>query len=259
MQGNVGLPYLTVVIPNHNYGRWLGEAVMSVATDPYPAKDIVVVDNGSTDNSWEVLSKLWGHKYQTPNEIKLYGGKVLETMVWGIYKEKPCGPSTARNRGINLNWNKSHIFGFLDADDIYLPGKIEKSLQIFTQDPERIGAIYTDYDTIDESGIKIRNYKEPFDRERLLQECIVHSACFVSKLALQHCGLYDEEMRTAEDWDLWLRISERFVLIHIPEPLMMVRVGSHNSTATVDKGIWNKNWQRIRDKLSQRQIVSNHG
>jgi GT2 family glycosyltransferase len=255
MQGNVGLPQLTIVIPNHNYGRWLADAIMSVVSDPYPAKQVVVVDNGSTDNSWKVLCNLWGHSYETPNEEQLYGSKVLNTMVWAIYKQKPCGPSIARNQAINLRWNETHIYGFLDADDIYLPGKIQKSIDCFIQDPDRIGAIYTDYDTVNiDTGVKVRTYKEPFDYQRLLKECIVHSACFVSKSALQHCGLYDENLVCCEDYDLWLRISERFLLVHIPESLMLVKVHSQNSTNTLGVDIWQNCRQRVFQKIANRNI-----
>jgi glycosyltransferase involved in cell wall biosynthesis len=237
MSGNVNL---SVVIPNHNYGKWLGEAVISVATDPYPAKQIVIVNDGSTDNSWLVIRNLLGIKDEQPTEQRLY-------------MDKAGGPSKARNIGISIGFERINLYGFLDADDIYLPGKISKSIERFLQDPGRIGAIYTDYDTIDvNTDRRVRVYKEPYDYNRLMQECIVHSACMVNKIALEQCGLYDEGMRCCEDWDMWLRIAEKFVLVHIPEPLMLVRVGAHNSSNTVSKAIWQQNWQRIRDKVQQR-------
>jgi glycosyltransferase involved in cell wall biosynthesis len=244
------LPVLTVVIPNHNYSKWIVEAIMSVATDPYPLKRVFVVDDGSTDNSWTVICKAIG---QADNTQLFQQGRILETDVLAYRSAKAGGPSAARNIGIRATWDYTHIYGFLDADDIYLPGKISQSINCFMQEPKRIGAIYTDYDTIDvETNTKVRVYKEPYSRQRLLQSCIVHSACMINKLALDRCGVYDEELRVAEDYDLWLRISEKFVISHIPESLMLVRVGSYNSTNTVDSGVWQRCHDRVRQKLMQR-------
>jgi glycosyltransferase involved in cell wall biosynthesis len=251
MQGNV---VLTVVIPNHNYACWLPDAINSVAADPYPFKRIIVVDDGSTDNSWDTICKLGDiTNADDPKENMIYTGQVQNTVLCAYRFEKAGGPSRARNLGITALWNQTHLFGFLDADDEYLPGKISKSIATFVESPERIGAIYTDYDTVDiNTGRVVRVYKEPFSRERLLQECIVHSACMVNKLALHACGLYDEELRCAEDFDLWLRISEKFLIVHIPEPLMSVRVGSHNSTNVVKKETWNRCLQRVSQKVQER-------
>lgn len=250
-------PELTVVIPNHNYGNWIGEAMNSVVIDQYPNKKLMIVDDGSTDNSWDIICGLASiTNGENPRQDTIYQGRLLNTPVFAYKFANAGGPSRARNLGITTLWNHTHIFGFLDADDIYLPGKISKTIDIFKQDPQRIGAIYTDYDTINiENGQKTRVYKEPFDKDRLLAECIVHSACMVNKLAIHECGSYDEELRCVEDWDLWLRISEKFLIVHIPEPLMLVRVGPHNSTATVNKTIWEKCWNKVAEKTRQRRNV----
>lgn len=254
MQGNVDLPVITIVVPNHNYGRWLEDCLNSAIADPYPKKQIFVVDDGSTDNSWEVLSKYANITVAQPKEGNVYCGQKDNVPVFAYKFEQAGGPSRARNLAIKAMWDRTHLYGFLDADDMYRPGKISKSVFKFMQDPNSIGAIYTDYDTLDiDSGRQVRVYKEVFDRDKLLRNCIVHSACIVNKLALHHCGVYDESLRTCEDYDLWLRITERFVILHIPESLMLVRVGPHNSTSTVQQATWERNYRRVFEKLAERQ------
>jgi glycosyltransferase involved in cell wall biosynthesis len=256
MQGDIELPAVTIVIANHNYGRWLEGCITSALHDPYPRKQIMVVDDGSTDESWAVLSKIanFSSNAQSPKEGTVYPGSSLGTPIFGLKFQQAGGPSKARNAGIQAMWETTHLYGFLDTDDLYMPGKISKSVRKFLGDPEHIGAIYTDYDTLDiDTGRKVRVYKEPFDRDKLLQNCIVHSSCIVNKYALNVCGVYDNEMRTCEDYDLWMRISEKFVLLHIPESLMLVRVGSHNSTSTVQQAVWEKNYRRVFEKLMARQ------
>ncbi len=241
----------TVVIPNHNYGKWIGGAIDSVVNDTsYLYKRIVVVDDGSTDDSWEIIcNKL---NIQKRESCKMHDGYVSGIKATAYRFDQAGGPSRARNIAIKHTMDYTDVFGFLDADDEYKQGKIGLSIKKFMEDPIHLGAVYTDYDTIDEAGITRREYKEPFNRERLARECIVHSACLVKKEALERCGTYDEEMRTCEDYDLWMRISEAYCLVHIPESLMLVRVGSHNSTATVKPEIWQKNWQRVMDKAQAR-------
>ncbi len=242
---------VSVVIPNHNYGKWIADAINSVANDKYPHKQIMIIDDGSTDDSWEVINKIGNISAEVSKGI--YAGKVLNTPLLATRLPQATGPSNARNIGIKVLWNHTHVYGFLDADDMYLPGKIEKSIALFEEYPNRIGAVYTDYDTLSiDTGQLVSVYKEPYSRERLLQECIVHSSCMVSRLALEQCGLYDIQLRCAEDYDLWLRISEKFIVSHIPETLMTVRVGSHNSTATVSKEVWNQCLSRVRQKCVER-------
>jgi glycosyltransferase involved in cell wall biosynthesis len=255
------LPMVSIVITNHNYARWVGEAMRSVDEQDYPNKTLIVIDDGSTDNSWDVIRLNAGIKGPALLGKKNVAqtGMVGKTRVIAYRFDTAGGPSRGRNLGIKLGWKFSHIYCFLDADDVYLPGKISKSVAKIIEDPQNIGGVYSDYNTINwETGVEIREYKEPFSRERLLYECMIHSACVVSKPALERVfdqskqQFYDEDLRTCEDYDLWLRITEHFVISHIPEALMRVRTGSHNATATVAKDVWERNWKRVAEKTQAR-------
>ncbi len=248
------LPLVTVVIPNHNYGHWIADAIKSVVSEAYPAelKQMVIVDDNSTDSSWEVVTNLFSDILKSDND-NVIGYINNCKMALTRNTTGTAGPSATRNVGIKAAWETTDLYGFLDADDIYLQGKISRSVSKFCEDKLRIGFIYSDYDTVNTAtGLKISEYKEPFSRNRLVKECIVHSACIVSKTALERCGLYDETLRTCEDYDMWLRISEQFVGIHIPETLMEVRVGSYNSTNSVDKSIWQNCYQKVMQKAQLR-------
>jgi glycosyltransferase involved in cell wall biosynthesis len=250
-------PKVTVVIANHNYGKWLPEAIRSAVEDPWPNKLIVVVDDGSTDGSPHIVRSLMGdiQPWTSPDgqmvgiEGKYIGADVpIRLVVMG----KANGPSVARNVAIETTWQDTDYYAILDADDKFKPGKIEACVRRMMAAPEEIGAVYTDYDTVNQSWVVTRVLKEPFNYNRLVRECIVHSACVINKKALEKVGVYDPELRTCEDYDLWLRISEKFLICHVPQSLMTVRVGDHDSTHTVQKETWNNNWQRVMTKLQQR-------
>lgn len=231
-------PRVSVIIATHNYGHWLSGAIESVMKEGYGPLNICVVDDGSTDNTQEVLKNIVPPP-GTFHTLKTYRN------------ETPLGPSAARNLAIKQNWSQTDYFAILDADDLYLPGKIGRSVEILDSDPN-IGGVYTDYDIVNmQTGTYHREYKEPYSAEKLRQDCIIHSACILRKEALEFSGLYSEEMRTAEDWHLWLRIMKKFLFFHIPEPLMIVRSGAHSSSNYRSKEEWNHNWNKIRLLLQE--------
>ena len=135
--------------------------------------------------------------------------------------------------------------------------KISECINVFVKGGEAIGVVYADYDTLHTStGKIIREYKEPFSRKRLIQECIVHSGSLISKQALEmvleDTGYYDNTMRTCEDYDLWMRISENFIIAHVPKSLTRVRVTGDNSSFIVNQEVWQKNWTRVMQKMQAR-------
>jgi hypothetical protein len=134
----------------------------------------------------------------------------------------------------------------LDADDAFVQGKLSKSIFKILEFPEHVGAVYTDYLHLGYDGTFSYESKEPYARERLVQDCIVHSGCVISKLALSKVGLYNEGLRTCEDYNLWLKISNYFIITHIPEYLHIVRVGQHQSSHTVDPERWKQDYYNCK-------------
>lgn len=249
------LPIVTVVIPNHNYGHWIKDAVDSVILQDYPAKRIVIVDDNSKDSSVKTIRELYTGETIAVNENTISGHidkTPLTTCILRQDGNKGFGPSLARNVGIKLAFHNTHIFMFLDADDYWLQGKISKSVAKIIESPDKIGVVYTDnYGLNVNTGAMIREYRPAFDYKRLLRQCYVHSGSAVTRLAFTQCGLYDPEMRTAEDWDLWIRISKKFLIYRIPEPLVVARNGEYNSTNSVPQEVWRQNWQRIGETIQQ--------
>jgi glycosyltransferase involved in cell wall biosynthesis len=218
------------------------DAVKSVVTQDYRPIKIAIIDDGSTDNLQETLSAMDVESWDAPGEV------VIDVFV----NDQPTGPSAARNRAIRETWEGTDLFMMLDADDLYLPGKISKSVTKFQEDPDRIGIVYTDALIHNiRMGTTIHEYRQPYDRAALERECIISNTPLVSKAALAKSGGYDEEMRTCEDWDLWLRITKNFVAMHIPQPLHVYHVTGKNSTDIVPIEVWQQNWQRIYQKHAQ--------
>jgi glycosyltransferase involved in cell wall biosynthesis len=247
-------PAVTVVIPCHNHDKWVQAAISSVIDQKYDNKRIVVVDDGSSDQSSEMITNLMTDKKLVVTENPtVYVGLIRSVQTMAVRFTTARGPSFARNYGIKVGWDNTDAFMFLDSDDMYMPGKMEKSVKKWQEAPLHIGAVYTDFDNyFPASGLRIRQYKEPFSRMRLVQECLPNMDSLVSKFAFETCGLFDEEMRTCEDYDLWMRLAEKFMIIHIPEPLLTLRIGDHSSSNQVPSEIWKRNWQRVMEKAKAR-------
>lgn len=248
--------FVTIVIPCHNHAKWVNEAIDSIVAQDYQNKQIVVVDDGSTDNSHlAVLNRMYRpHGPKEQGDPWIATGQLMHSNIplTVLRFVEAKGPSRARNAGIDYMWKETDIFAFLDSDDLYEPGKISKSIAIIKEDPNYIGAVYSDYDTFNDK-LRIRQHKTSFSREKLLRECIVNCDSIVTKRAIETCGGFDETMRVCEDYDLWMRISEKFLITHIPESLVRVRVGSHSATTTIPTERWQSDYRKVFEKMKGRQ------
>jgi glycosyltransferase involved in cell wall biosynthesis len=208
----MNLPKVTILIANYNDEDYLDRCIESAVNQDYPGYlNICIVDDGSTDGSWEIIQSYFDDK----------DGDLL--------KKKRTGR-----------------FGYTDL--IAIKSK---------NGGGSIGVVYGDYDVVHTStGKIIREYKEPYNRRRLVRECIVHSGSLILKDALvsveEDTGFYDEEMRTCEDYDLWMRISEKYIIAHVPKSLTKVRVTGDNSSFIVNQEVWQKNWARVMEKMQAR-------
>lgn len=246
------------VVPLHNHARWVNDAIDSVDRQDHEDKVVVVVDDGSTDGGADrVRGRLKSVRDARvdglPHDPAAFVGRHPNcgTEVWVLRFAEARGPSFARNRGMEFGSALGGSFyALLDSDDVYGQGKISKSVEALS-DPA-VGAAYSDYDTLRPDGLRVREFKEPFSRERLVRECIVNCDSVVSAEAMKAVGGFDESMRVAEDYDLWVRMSERFMIVHLPESLVTIRVGGHSSSSTVGKEVWERCWRRVMEKARQR-------
>ena len=247
---------VTVLICNYNYGQWIQNAIESVLSSDY-SKDkinICLIDDCSTDDSVSQMFKNFkGKDVYEYGDDSVHIGTIenINTYILPLIKNR--GPSYARNFGIDRTLHCTDYYLILDADDEIKPNKISRMVEVMNIAPNMIGVVYADYETYNnEDGRTFVEYKESFTPQRLIQECIVHSGSLVNKEALlsvkDENGFYDCQMRVAEDYDLWVRLCEKWGIIHIPEILSRVRIHNNNSTNTVDKEIWNDCVKRIASK-----------
>ncbi len=126
-------PLVSVVVSSYNRADYVAETVESVMGQTYPKIDLIVIDDGSTDATGEV--------------IRRYGDKVH--YVWQANSER----ASARNHGLRLA--KGEFIAFLDSDDLWLPEKVERDVNFLCANP-RFGLVYTDYVQIDAVGRELR-------------------------------------------------------------------------------------------------------
>ena len=252
----MSLPRVTILIANYNDEEYIDGAIESAVNQDYPGPlTICIVDDGSEDDSWNIIRSYFDDE-DGDVITKKNCGRFEHTDFIAI-KIKNSGPSEARNVGIKQTLEDTDIYAILDSDDEMYENKLSSCVSVFERGEGMIGVVYGDYDTFHvNSDRTIREFKEPYSRKRLVQECIVHSGSLVLKEALQsvleETGFYDKTMRTCEDYDLWMRISEKYIIAHVPESLTKVRVTGDNSSFVVNQEVWRKNWLRVMEKMQLR-------
>jgi len=209
---NGNQPLVSIVIATHNYGQYIEQAVESVIKQTFTDWELVIIDDGSTDNTKENLSSLLKDKRIT------------------YFWQENLGQPKAKNRGIQLA--KGEFIAFLDADDAWLPEKLEKQLPVFDKDLE-IGITYTGLQIMNENGQlgeirQCKKLKGNVFKESLYQTIPPFSSTIVRKTVLKEVGLFNEHIPLAIDFELWLRVSMRYQFNYIDEPLLFYRTGHAN-------------------------------
>jgi glycosyltransferase involved in cell wall biosynthesis len=207
-----GTPRISVVITCYNYGQYLDGCLRSVLDQTCRDWEAVVVDDGSTDDTPQVMARF----ADVPN--------------LRYVRRENGGQAVAKNTGIRES--RGEFVAFLDADDLWEPTKLAKQIELFA-DP-RVGVVYSRAKWIDEDGAALDNefggkYLQPRAgrvTDWLFQDNFVwFSSSMVRRSCLEACGSFDESLAMGIDWDLWLRISTRYEFAYVNEPLLGYRVG----------------------------------
>lgn len=187
---------VSVVIPTHNRGDRIEQAVKSVLNQTYQSLEVIVVSDGSTDDTDEVMEKMIEYH---PGKIKFHS-----------YQESK-GANHARNIGIKHSTGE--YVAFLDDDDEWIEDKIEKQLEVFEADSE-IGVVYTGINIIYvNEGLtyySLSGYEGDLSKE-ILQRNLLGATpnVMVRKDVLDNVGYFDEEMPAKQDYDLWIRVCQQ--------------------------------------------------
>jgi glycosyltransferase involved in cell wall biosynthesis len=213
-------PLISVIIPSYNDEKYISEAIDSVFSQTYSNVEIIVVDDGSEDDTQDIIKRKYGHA------IKCF-----------IQENK--GPAAARNLGINNSCGE--YIAFLDADDWWLPAKLETELKIM-MDNRDVAFICTDW-FCGKNGYEDRKSTlvdyEVWNHDRATFELLVNenfvntSTVLVAKEDIIAAGLFNERLRGAEDRHMWLRLLSRKDALVIKEVFAFRRFHSNNTSRTL--------------------------
>lgn len=206
---------VSVIIPTHNRREFAREAVVSVLSQRDAALEVIVVDDGSDDDTASMVTGLGE------------GVRCLRTAHRGV--------SGARNAGILAS--RGGWIAFLDSDDLWLPGKLREQMEFLARRPD-IRICQTEEIWIrDGRRINPRKYhRKPEGHcfEQLLDRCLVSpSAVMMERSLLDEVGMFDECLPACEDYDLWLRIGCRYPLGLVRKPLVVKRGGHGDQLSAV--------------------------
>ena len=231
-------PLVTVIIPTYNRGWILKEAIDSVLSQDFDDFELIVVDDGSTDNTDSILDE--------------YARDII------ILRQDNRGVSAARNAGIDFA--SGPLIAFLDSDDLWLPEKLASQVDFFNSNPDVL--------ICQTQELWIRNGKRVNPKKRhekfsgmifkhSLPLCIVSpSAVMLKKKLLDQTGVFDERLPACEDYDLWLRISCRYPIFLIDTPLIIKR-GGHEDQLSKAPGL-DKYRIKALGKIIKSNMLSNN-
>ena len=223
-------PTVSVIIPTYNRACFLVGAIQSVLNQTYHDFELIVVDDGSIDDTEEA--------------VKGFGDKRLRYI---RLKENSGTSAFPRNTGIKAARGK--YIATQDDDSEWLPAKLEKQMEAFEKASTRVGVVYTGMWLIVDNK---RTYfpfphmidimhKESNVHKGILQQCFVgNQATLTKKECFNKVGMFDEKLPACEDWDIWLRVSKYYDFQFIDEPLVIAHYSpsdSHYSQSALARGM----------------------
>ncbi len=210
---------ISIIIPTYNRAATVGRAVESVLAQTYPTCEIIVVDDGSTDETPQVLASF---------------AKRIRT-----YSQPNMGRSAARNIGLNLAAGDYVVF--LDSDDVLMPNMVESQFNLLQQLP---GAAFVTGCALmtDLRGKLVRPQvvmgaplmPPPFASLVMGNSLLIHTT-LIRRESLREVGGFDETLHVSEDWDLWLRLTARYDVGFNPSPVAYYSVGMNEYAERLDK------------------------
>ena len=231
-------PIVSVIIPVYNGEKYISKTLDSVLGQTYNHIEIVIVNDGSLDNSEQVIQQ-----YMSLGNVKYF------------YQENR-GVAAARNYGIQQA--AGELIAFVDQDDIWLPDKLEKQIRLMLIDTD-LALVHGRIDFINEDGLRIEPlwshpevsgncFKQMFSGNKIAMLTVL-----VKKESLVAAGMFDERIAITDDYDIWLKISYANRIGFIDEPIACYRYHGENTSGKVD--IFKRNELLVLQNFLQRHQI----
>ncbi len=214
---NNSTPLISVIIPVYNGEKTIRETIESVLNQTFSNLELIVINDGSQDSTLDIVSSIKDPRLQ-------------------VLSHKNAGKSISRNRGIEEACGE--FISFLDADDLWTLDKLEAQLKALQANPQAAVA-YSWVDYIDENGDFFRDGNHITMNgnayEKMLIQNILENGSnpLIRKEALTEVGYFNESLKHAEEWDMWLRLAARYNFVTVPYPQILYRVSSTSSSTDV--------------------------
>ena len=220
------MPKVTVIIPSYNHGKFIGETINSVLTQSFQDFELLIIDDCSTDNSVEIISK-----FNDPR-IKL------------IVNEQNQGAAYGHN--LMLDMAQGEYIALINSDDIWLPHKLKQQV-LFLDKNQSYGAVFTNVEVIDESGNSFANkthfYSSVFNQKNRTQvewlqhffyhgNCLCHPSSLIRKRIYLEVGNYNPLLGLVPDFELWIKIVAKYNIYVLPEKLITFRILNNENNAS---------------------------
>ena len=207
-------PTVSIIIPTYNRSQLIGRSIKSVLNQTYRDFELIVVDDGSTDDTEKVVA---GFK---------------DERIRYVQREKNGGEAAARNTGIKAA--KSDYIAYQDSDDEWLPEKLARQVELLRDALPEVGVIYTGFWKVDNQKKTyipfswVRQKNGNIHEELLNGNFIGSPVALIKKECFDRVGPFDERLRNLVDWEMWLRISKLYHFRCVDEPLAIAHYNSGN-------------------------------
>ena len=231
---------VSVVLPTYNQAEYLPEALDSIFAQTYPYYKVVVVNDGSTDDTARVLSH-----YQQKHNFTVVNQKNQ-----GLPRALNTG--FAHTRGDYLTWTSS--------DNIMLPDMLSTLVQALDEDPT-VGLVYADFYLTDDSGQDLGRFETvDYDPHWLLYTNLVHCCFLYRRECMERVGGYHPKFIYCEDYEYWIRISQHFSMKRVSQALYRYRLHKASMTGKMERGVardmgWVKFAVHIRRRMPIRWFL----
>lgn len=237
-------PLVSVVIATYNMGQYIGDAIDSILAQEWSNIEVIVIDDGSTDDTGSVLSR-----YETEPKVRYIA-------------TENRGQPKAKNRGVSEA--KGDFVAFCDADDVWESFKLTEQMPSF-DDPE-VGVVYSNVSHMNEHGDRIKR-EMPYSyhsgwvtNEMMLRNFVPFGTSVIRRECIEKSGAFDDQFPMGIDWDLWLRYSIEWKFVYVPAKTYVYRVwsgqmsGNYRGRYKNAVKIFQKFVSENGDKLSKRLV-----